>query len=211
MDLVKQLVRRVPGFQPWLERTRAEKEYLTWQQAGESGAAPHLVKQRTILEYAERHGCRTLVETGTFRGTMVNAMLNKFDRIISVELSPELYAAACRRFRGQPRVTLLHGDSGSVLPSVVSSLDRPTLFWLDSHYSSGDTARGVKDTPIYEELTTILALRDAGHVVLVDDARLFIGRHDYPTIDELTRVVKEARPDLSVTVRHDIIRIAPPR
>ena len=47
------------------------------------------------------------------------------------------------------------------------------------------------------------------HVVLIDDARLF-GSGDYPTVDELAADVQGARPEWSVAVEDDIIRIARP-
>jgi hypothetical protein len=104
------------------------------------------VKQRALREHAARTGLRRLVETGTYLGETVTAMRGSFDRIVSVELDPLLFAAALRRFADAEDVELVHGDSGDVMPQIVSGLDAPALFWLDAHYSGGVTARGREDT-----------------------------------------------------------------
>jgi hypothetical protein len=209
MQSLKRIIRELPAVQTWLEGVRSRREYEAWQKSGGEGPSPHLVKQRTIREYARRYGCTVLVETGTFRGQMIQAMRGAFERIISIELSPALFKAARRRFRSRPNVELQHGDSMVALPPIVKRLNSPALFWLDGHYSAGDTARGVKDTPIYEELTSILNAGEVGHVVLIDDARCFVGKNDYPALDELRAIVAQQRPDLEMVVRDDIIRIAP--
>ena len=36
--------------------------------------SPHLLKQKTVLEYARRYNLKTLIETGTYYGEMVAAM-----------------------------------------------------------------------------------------------------------------------------------------
>ena len=46
---------------------------------------PHVVKQRVLREYAERYELKVFVETGTYRGDMVQAMKPLFDKIYSIE------------------------------------------------------------------------------------------------------------------------------
>lgn len=74
------------------------------------------------------------METGTYRGDMVSAMLPHFDKIISIELSTELYEAAVKRFEGEDKVVLLHGDSGNMIYDAIALVDGPSLFWLDGHF-----------------------------------------------------------------------------
>lgn len=141
-----------------------------------------------------------LIETGTYYGDMVAAQLGNFERIISIELSDKLYKKAVERFKGVENVTLLHGDSGKLLPAIVKTLHEPATFWLDGHYSRGVTARGDKDTPVKDELKAILN-HHIRHKILMDDARHYTGDNDYPTIDE----IKKAAKDYTVTVDNDII------
>ncbi len=92
-------------------------------------------------------------ETGTYLGDMVEVQLHEFDKVISIELSQDLYDRARLRSRRNPNVQLHRGDGGKVwLHKVVPALKEPALFWLDGHYSHGITARGEKDCPIFEEL-----------------------------------------------------------
>jgi hypothetical protein len=149
------------------------------------------------------------VETGTYNGGLIHATARRFSRIVSIELDEGLHGRAQEMFARLEHVTLLHGDSGVLLPRVVQTLTEPTLFWLDAHYSGPGTgtARGVQDTPIVKELDCILAHPVRGHVVLIDDAREFAGANDYPTLAELAREVRARRPEWSLTVEHDIIRL----
>ena len=172
-------------------------------------ATPHMVKRRVVAEYAARYGARYFVETGTYLGDMTAAMRRRFERLFSVELSEMFYEKAVARFALDKRVTIVLGDSAAELGPIVAQCGGPTLFWLDAHASGGSTARGNVDTPIVAELETIFRGCTHDPIVLIDDARCFVGADDYPTIDEVRARVERWRPDYSVTVERDIIRIAP--
>jgi hypothetical protein len=177
-----------------------------WQR-GETMSPPYQVKRAVIREYASRFGLRVLVETGTYLGDTVAANLEVFGRIYSIELSDELYENAVTRFRRCRHVKLLHGNSGEMLPDVIQEIRVPTLFWLDGHYSGYNTAKGPTETPIYEELRAIFGHPSRNHVILIDDARCFTGKDDYPTLPELRQIIRECDADASFDVEHDIIRI----
>ena len=153
-----------------------------------------------------RSGATTLVETGTFRGDMVDALAPVAARIVSIELDADLYAAARRRFAGRQHIELLHGDSGALLPAVLRSLDRPALFWLDGHYTGINSARTSVDSPIVAEIEAILDHSVPGHVVLIDDAREFSGTGGYPTIEQLRAMILGRQPSAQFVEADDIIR-----
>ena len=133
---------------------------------------------------------------------------DRSETCISIELSDHYFVAAESRFRYFTNVRLVHGDSASEMTAIVHELREPALFWLDGHYSGGTTARGGFDTPISSELRTIRASPICGHVILIDDARLFDGCHDYPHLDELLRQVRlDGR--FAVEVSADVIRLTP--
>jgi len=193
----------------WL-RKRAE---------GVSRTLPTYEEKRNIIEnYRDLFQLDCLVETGTFLGDTVEYFRDKFQRIISVELSEELASNAMKRFETFSHISIIQGDSGVVLKDVVKDLASPSLFWLDGHYSSdffvGDkhikTARADKDTPIHKELQILLNDRFQ-HLILIDDARLFTGRGDYPTLHEIKDLVKKSPFVFDVFVRQDIIHIIPKR
>lgn len=187
------------------KREDPEKQLEEWIRQGKPAPPPHIVKQQAIREYAEQYGTGTLVETGTYLGDMIAAQLDHFTTIISIELSAKLHKKAKERFRQQAHVKLYQGDSSHVLPQIMPTLQQPAIFWLDGHYSAGMTARGDKDCPVYEELDAIFS-HDTGHVILIDDAREFIGKNDYPTIPALEAYIKSKNPAYTITVKDDIIR-----
>lgn len=180
---------------------------LGWMAAGRPVPPPHLVKQRVIRRLARRFGLPVFVETGTYRGDMVDAVKGDFERVYSIELGGELHRRARERFAGDGRIAILQGDSGEVLGGLLPRIDRPCLFWLDSHFSDADTARSGLITPVLRELGHIfrhpLARR---HVILIDDARLFNGEDDYPTLEAVKALAAGAGFD-RVEVKDDIIRI----
>lgn len=169
----------------------------------------HAQKQAVIRKFARQFGLQYLVETGTCHGDMVAAMQNEFKRVISIELCEPFYREVCERFKGVSNVELIHGDSAKELPKVVAGLKEPALFWLDGHYSGGDTARGDSDTPVNEELRTILQPGLPNHVILIDDARCFGESPGYPTLEAVHQLVATTRPGWQVEVADDCIRIFP--
>lgn len=91
---------------------------------------------------------------------------------------------------------------------LLKEISKPTLFWLDGHYSSGITASAETHTPISAELQAILIHSVKEHVILIDDARCFNGTNDYPHLDELLRIIRE-EGSYSAEVSADIIRLTP--
>jgi hypothetical protein len=192
----------VPAMRPFTEW----RVYRKWHRQGRRIPAPPIVKQRIVKSHLRRCGAATVVETGTFRGDMVDVLAPMATRIVSIELDDQLYGAACRRFAAHPHVELLHGDSGALLPGILSELDRPALFWLDGHYTGTGSARTDVDSPILAEIEALLQHSVPGHVVLIDDAREFSGTGGYPTIDRLRRMILERQPLSEFVVADDIIR-----
>lgn len=190
-------------------RRVVERPAMRSFERGERPSPPQSFKWSVISEYAARFGLKVLVETGTYLGDTLYAHRRSFDRLFSIELSPQLFSRAVDRFRRFEQIEVLQGDSSEVLPRVLAKIDRPALFWLDGHYSEGITAKGAKETPIREELDAIFAHPVREHVILIDDARCFTGANDYPTIAQIEAWVAKKRPGTSLTVENDIIRITP--
>jgi len=157
-----------------------------------------------LIRYGRRHGTSTLVETGTYQGETVAACLQHFKRIYTVELDQALHGAARDRFADEPTVTVIHGDSYTALTRLASEVAEPALFWLDAHYSFGETAKGPHDPPLPWELRAILE-RGKPDVILIDDARHMGVLPDYPSIEEIRQLVGERAS--SFEVKRDIIRV----
>jgi hypothetical protein len=189
---------------------RDRKALQDWERSGRPAPPPHVIKEGVLKEYAEKFRTRVLIETGTYLGEMIDAMKDSFDRIFSIELDRALYEQATRRFDADDHISIVHGDSGESLKELLASIDEPCLFWLDGHFSGGVTAKATLETPIMREMEHILAHPLTGHVVLIDDARLFTGANDYPTVQELSDLISRRRPHWQLTLENDIIRIHEP-
>lgn len=90
--LFRSIAKKIPFYYPlhnWLKRRRQvkeiRKEILQWEMKGKPVPPPHIIKQRTLEAYGKRFGLKVLLETGTYRGDMVEAMKKTFQRIYSIE------------------------------------------------------------------------------------------------------------------------------
>jgi predicted O-methyltransferase YrrM len=140
-------------------------------------------KRALLRELARRHRLRVLVETGTYMGETAWALRRDLDRIETIELEPTLAHLARVRFAHVQNVHVHEGDSASILPRILETLDEPALFWLDAHPSTDRTARD-SPIPLQAELAAIARHPVAGHVVLVDDLQ-YAGTTGYPALNEI--------------------------
>jgi hypothetical protein len=88
------------------------------------------------------------------------------------------------------------GDSPKVLGELVEKVKNDyAVFWLDAHYSDDVPSEdGVVECPIIEELEAIKDCQKA--IILIDDARLFLGTPPLPLKPALWASVK----DIFITV-----------
>lgn len=178
---------------------------------GWSAPMPPLLKRAFLRGIAKGERARNLVETGTYLGDTSWEYRNDFMRIDSIEVEPYLYEQATHRFRGMPHVTIHLGDSGSVLPSVIPTLQGKTLYWLDGHYSAGITGAGESHCPVVAELEAIFTLSKDSFVIVIDDARCFGTDPAYPTIGAIqTQVASLSHSRAAITVENDMIIIRLP-
>lgn len=178
-----------------------------WIKEGKPIPPPTKVKHLIIEEYRKKSNLCSFVETGTFKGETTFVQSFYFKSCYTIELSTELYRLATEKFKSFPNVHLYHGDSAILLGEIVPILSEPALFWLDGHYSEGETAKGDLNTPIMKELEIVIGDKRFKHLILIDDARDFIGKNDYPTINSLKEYVAKLNPSAKFTVVDDIIRI----
>ena len=180
-------------------------DYWYWKLRGEPVRSPHLLKQRTVREYAQKYDLHTLVETGTYYGEMVAAMKDRFSRIYSVEYDHQFALRAIKKFSRYSHIRILEGDSQQVIPELLQSLSAPALFWLDAGYYGWAGLQGNKQR-LTTELEAILR-HPVQHVILMDDARGLNGQNGAPTVAELKQRIESEFPGRFVEVRYDILRI----
>lgn len=182
--------------------------FTEWEKRGELIPPVHRVKSNAIAEYGKKYKYDTLIETGTYLGKMIDTQKNNFKKIISIEIDRKFHEDAIEKFKNDKHISFYLGDSGKLLKEIVNGLDQPAVFWLDAHYNSRSSAKLDKECPIFEEMDAIFGSAKFDHVLLIDDARLFVGKKDYPTIPELENYIKAKRPDYNIEVKNDIIRVA---
>jgi hypothetical protein len=181
-----------------------------WRRSNRLGPLPARAKRRLLRQYARDFRLHTLVETGSYLGDTVAALRRDFAHIYSIELSPELARRAKERFQTARNVTIVEGDSGTMLPEIVRGLRAPVLFWLDGHFSGGVTARGTLDTPLVAELDTVLRHPVQGIVILIDDAAWLddhLGGHG---LEQICARIHALQPNWTVDLRNDILRMHTP-
>ncbi len=205
MPASKKLFNILPTFIQRIYHSRKNKlQIARWVKKGKPMPTPHAIKQELVARYGKKHNISTFVESGTYLGDMIWAQQDNFEKIYTIELSKFLQEAAKHRFQKSSHIEFIHGDSGKLMPTLIKDLPEKSLFWLDGHYSGGITARGDKDCPITEEVKAILS-SDIEHVLLIDDARYFIGERDYPTINGLSAYILSVYPKSIITIESDCI------
>lgn len=189
------------------EAISARKKIFLWKLKGRPIPPPPAVKQMINKYYAAKYGLYTFIETGTYMGEMIDAVINTFSRIISIEYDEKLAERAKNRYSSHSHITIFQGDSGKILREIMSGINEPCLFWLDAHYSGGVTAQADSETPVVQEIKVILEHPCSDHVILIDDAREFTSNKNYPTLEELKQIIKQSQKKWQMVVDNDIIRI----
>jgi hypothetical protein len=175
--------RWVVDLKAWIDHLRGK--------FGEGQTLSAVAKRRMILQELRSHNLQTVVETGTFLGDTAYFLSSRGYQVITVEIAPKLAALARARFSGIDTVTTVEGDSGKLMPKLVADLIQPALFYLDGHYSGGETEKGELETPVVAEVEAILAGAKDGSVVIIDDARCFGASPDFPDLAEFLTLLKK--------------------
>lgn len=132
------------------------------------------------------------IETGSYLGDGIQLAIDAgFKNIISIELSDKYFAICTERFKEHPFVKILQGDSCEVLVDVIKEINEPITFWLDGHYSCGDTAIGKHWTPLMVELQQIKEHTIKEHTIIIDDIRCwrsYSEKHGFQLSDILEKL-----------------------
>ncbi len=118
----------------------------------------------------------TFIETGTSFGNNIRIVQPYFEVLHTIEIKKEIYDAFDSQHPKYENVIRHLGDSCTILPEILKSLseDNKCIFWLDGHYSSGESGRGEKDVPLIEECKIIDEIYKSKYaVILIDDYMLF--------------------------------------
>lgn len=120
-------------------------------------------------------GCRApkvLIETGTYYGKGAVFFSNYFKKVHTIELSSNWYNKTSQLLSGFNNIKCHFGDSVNVLASILPQFNQRLAFYLDAHYSGGDTEKGENEVPLLDELK-LINKRGYKDLVIIDDLRLF--------------------------------------
>lgn len=207
-DAIKRVGKKIIGAKN-IEKAKLWKGYLLWRLKGMPVPAHGMFKWKIIREKAKEYNIETFLETGTAGGGTVLSLGKYFKRLYTIELDPTLYHQGRVNAKQNNNIICVEGDSGVVLKDILKKISEPTLFWLDAHFSGYGTARGVLDTPIVQELTSIFEHKNKNHVIVIDDMREFNGNNDYPEIEDLKKIISNKAPWYSVSHINDLLVIEP--
>lgn len=171
-------------------------------------------KREAMVRWAKACGCDTVVETGTWHGHTAEYVSQHVKRYFTIELDKTLANAAREKFKGVKNLTVLQGDSGTWLKLLLDDetfeSGERVLFYLDAHYCAADTAGRGENPPIITEIETILKAK-VEHIIMIDDARCYLGYDGYPSIRTLRKLVNRLKPHYELRVSQDLIKIYNPR
>lgn len=120
----------------------------------------------------------TFVEGGTYKGGTAKSMSEKFRKVYTIEKSDVMFEIATENLKEIKNITMLQGDTREHLVSIMEHNDN-ILFWLDAHWSGGETYGEEDECPLIKELEIIFKY-NKNYVILIDDARLFLAPPPYP-------------------------------
>lgn len=169
----------------------------------------HIYKRRRIAAVAAKYNIKTLIETGTYYGQMVNFAKKKFIHVKSVEIHRPFYLLNKKQFERDKNVDIYFGGSQDMLSEMINASEGKILFWLDGHFSGVGTGGGDDVCPIIKEIRLIAQSNRNDHCILIDDARCFTGEDGYPTLDATLAELRLINGSYKLQVDRDCIMALP--
>lgn len=130
----------------------------------------HISDLKLLKDDYSKYPC--FIETGTLEGNTILAMDNYFSVLYTIEYSEKYYNYTKNKYNGN-KINFILGDSSIVFEELLPHIKNKTIFFLDGHWSGGDTGKSSKDCPLIEEVTSINNLFVNEGIIIIDDFRLF--------------------------------------
>ena len=166
---------------------------------------PHsYLKFLRLNEVRKQSGAHVFIETGTYLGITAYRCSAMFGVVYTIEIEPELAAAAARFLARRQNVQVICGDASVELQKIFesASFDRALVF-LDGHFSGGGTGSGKLPEPALEELQLLAKFKHRIGAIVIDDFRSFGTEAYFPSKSELLRAGEELFPEFRLSVSFD--------
>ena len=154
------------------------------------GSVQFGIPRELALALKAKHKIDFFVETGTLTGGTTYWACEHFNIVTTVDINQGLAS-----FRN---VNAVCSDSADFLENSEYML--PVMFWLDAHTN--------ESCPVLREIAAINKMYPAGHVILVDDARLFGQLPAWPTPGQVIEALVDGGRR-SVYIHEDVIVAEP--
>lgn len=118
------------------------------------------------------HTYPCFIETGTHNGDTTFAVEPLFQKVYTIEFSELYYTRTKNNYNGN-KINFILGDSSDIFSVLLPTITEKSIFFLDGHFSGGDTGQSEKDCPLEEEITHINNLFENEAIIIIDDFRLF--------------------------------------
>lgn len=93
-----------------------------------------IFEAQEIKKYINLDEYPICVETGTNLGLSTDNLMHIFEKVYTIEIMEDLYNNVKKKYEDS-NVECILGDSAEKIKDLVKKIDRPCLFFLDSHYS----------------------------------------------------------------------------
>lgn len=137
---------------------------------------PHLdsIFIKNLADYDENffNEYPIFIESGTHLGNTTFVMEKLFKKIYTIEIKKELFIKTKSKYKGN-KINFYLGDSSIILKEICQDISKSAVFFLDGHWSAGQSGKGDKDCPLYEELQIINEHFKQNAILIIDDFRLF--------------------------------------
>lgn len=153
---------------------------------------------KKIKEKYKKINFEIFIETGTHYGSTIFNMSSYFKELHTIELSKNFYNLCVEKASNEKinNITFYNGSSDIIIKEICEKIKKPAIFFLDSHWSMDNTARGDVDVPLLEELKSIKN-RNENDILIIDDLRLFGSKNpndvnwEAVTIDSIMETLKK--------------------
>lgn len=150
------------------------------------------IHEKLALSLRDKYNLKVLIETGTYCGESALWAKDNGFIVYTVELDSERWESLTTTFRRDKDVIHFYrGDSQNMLPLILKTVKEPALIFLDAH--NHQTVGGQQ--PIMGEIMAIKKCK-IKHIVMIDDARLFGVGVDWPTKEEVVKLLMSTGRDV---------------
>jgi hypothetical protein len=168
-----------------------------------------------IEKLAATFQVKNFVKTGTYYGhTSIWASKN-FQNVFTIEFSQAMYQQVIDKLNKISNLHCFLGDSRTELQKIIQTLQGSSIFWLDAHWSGGNTYGNNDECPLLTEIK-IINNSPHEHFIFIDDARYFTSPpqpphqiEQWPDITKVIHQLQSGNGEKYIVIIEDVIIAVP--